>query len=235
MKILGIIPARGGSKGIPNKNIVPLGGRPLLAYTCEAALLSKSLTRVILSTDDETIAAAGRACGVEVPFLRPSDLAQDGTTSLPVIQHALHWLATHDDYEADVAVLLQPTSPLRRTEHIDAAIELLLESGADVVVSVVEVPHQYHPASLMRMDEAGHLTPFMPGSVITRRQDKPRVYARNGPAIYAARTTTLLKADSLYAGECRPLVMGLEESLDVDTWEDLRSAEFFINQSLTPK
>ncbi|MCI0709847.1 MAG: acylneuraminate cytidylyltransferase family protein, partial [Chloroflexi bacterium] len=116
MNILGLIPARGGSKSIPRKNIVPLAGKPLLAYTCEAALDSAMLSRVILSTDDDEIAQVGRDCGVDVPFMRPTSLAQDDTGSVSVAQHAIHWLAENDNWQTDILVLLQPTSPLRTAQ-----------------------------------------------------------------------------------------------------------------------
>src|SRR5262245_13926725 len=127
MNVLGLIPARGGSKGVPRKNIKPLAGKPLLNYTAEAALSSQKLTRVILSTEDEEIAEVGRACGIEVPFLRPAELAQDTTPTLPVVQHALQFLEAMGSH-FDAVCLLQPTNPFRRTVDIDNCIELL-ESG----------------------------------------------------------------------------------------------------------
>ena len=151
MNILGVIPARGGSKGVPDKNLRQVCGKPLIAYTFEAARASRRLGRVVLSTDDPDIASAGRNAGIEVPFVRPADLAADDSPMLPVLQHAAREMTTRG-YAPDVVVLLQPTSPLRRTDHIDAAIELLTASGADTVVSVVEVPHQFNPASVMRLD-----------------------------------------------------------------------------------
>jgi len=229
MEILGLIPARGGSKSIPRKNIVPIAGRPLLAYTCDAALSSRALTRVILSTEDEEIAEVGRNSGVEVPFLRPADLAQDEIPAFPVLQHTLDWLHTHEGYKPEVIVLLQPTSPLRQAKHIDEAVGLLLEKGADSVVSVVEVPHQYNPLSVMKI-ENGRLLPFLPGEGIQvlRRQDKPRVYARNGPAVLVSRTSVIKRTASLYGDLLIPYVMGWPESIDIDTYMDVVSAEFFL-------
>ena len=204
MNILGLIPARGGSKTIPHKNIAPLAGKPLLAYTCEAALASRHLTRVLLNTDDSEIAATGRACRIDVPFLRPTALAADDTPILPVIQHTLDWLDENQDFHVDVVVLLQPTSPLRRAEHIDAAVELLLTQGADTVVSVVAVPHQFNPVSLMQLDEQGQLTPFVAGEMILRRQDKPRIFARNGPAILVV-SRDIIDQGRLYGDVVFPL------------------------------
>ena len=162
--VLGLIPARGGSKSIPGKSIALLAGRPLLAYTCEAALGSRCLTRVLLSTNDEKIAQVGRACGVEVPFLRPLELARDDTPSLPVAQHAVRWLIEHEGWEPDVLVLLQPTSPLRQTHHIDAALEHMAQVNADTVVSVVEVPHRFSPYSVMWLQAGWLAARFLAGT-----------------------------------------------------------------------
>jgi CMP-N,N'-diacetyllegionaminic acid synthase len=223
--VLGVVPARGGSKGIPQKNLAMIAGRPLLAYTADAARASRHLSRVVVSTDDEAIAAAARTLGLDVPFMRPADLAADDTPMLPVLQHAAREMARAGS-AADVVVLLQPTSPLRRASHIDDAIELLQSTGADSIVSVVEVPHQFSPVSVMRLD-GGRLRPFLDGPPVTRRQDKPRVYARNGPAVLAVRTR-VLEAGSLYGDDSRPLLMTAAESLDVDGPEDLARAELML-------
>jgi CMP-N,N'-diacetyllegionaminic acid synthase len=222
MQVLGVIPARGGSKGIPNKNLALVGGRPLLAYTADAVKQSARLTRAIVSTDDEKIADAARSLGLDVPFMRPSSLAADDTPMLPVLQHAMHAMAA-DGFHADVIVLLQPTSPLRRGEHIDAAIVWLERAGGDSVVSVVEVPHQFNPVSVMRVDD-GLLFPFLDGPAVVRRQDKPRLFARNGPAVLAVRAS-VIAGGSLYGNKSWPLVMKPEESLDVDTAWDLSLVE----------
>ena len=204
-----------------------LAGRPLLAYTADAARMSRRLSRCIVSTDDEGIATAARALGLEVPFLRPAELAGDATPMLPVLQHAAREIARRG-LAIDAVVLLQPTSPLRRTVHIDAAIDLLESSEADSVVSVVEVPHQFNPVSLMRLED-GRLRPFLDGPLVTRRQDKPPLFARNGPAVLAVRTWAL-EAGSLYGHDCRPLVMSASESIDVDGPDDLALAEFMLSK-----
>lgn len=228
MRALGVVPARGGSKGVANKNLRPLAGRPLLAYTADAARASRRLTRIVLSTDDQAIADAGRALGLEVPFMRPAHLAADDTPMLPVLQHAVRQL-TLAGFDADAVVLLQPTSPLRRGEHIDAALDLLESSGADSVVSVIEVPHQFNPVSVVTIDD-GRVRPFTSGPLILRRQDKPRVFARNGPSVLAVRVATLEKG-SLYGDDCRALVMGTEESVDIDSAADLEYAEFLLSRA----
>jgi CMP-N,N'-diacetyllegionaminic acid synthase len=227
--VLGVVPARGGSKGIPNKNLALLAGRPLLAYTAEAVRVSRRLSRCIVSTDDERVAEAARSLGLEVPFLRPSELASDDTPMLPVLRHAAREIARRGS-PVDVVVLLQPTSPLRRAAHIDAAVDLLESTGADSVVSVVEVPHQFNPVSVMRL-EAGRLLPFVDGPPVTRRQDKPRVYARNGPAVLAVRVR-VLEAGSLYGDDCRPLIMTASESIDIDGPDDLALAELMLTKAM---
>lgn len=228
MKILGLIPARGGSKGIPHKNIVNLAGKPLLAYTCEAATGSLKLDRVILNTDDQEIAGIGREIDVEVPFIRPEDLAKDDTPILPVIQHTLVWFEETEGLTFDIVVLLQPTSPFRKAYHIDAAVDLLVESSADTVVSVQAVPHNFNQVSLMQMDENGYLQPLMSGEMVLRRQDKPEVFARNGPAILAIRRD-VIDSKRLYGDCVLPLKMSALESIDIDDESDLLIAEGLIN------
>jgi CMP-N,N'-diacetyllegionaminic acid synthase len=230
MNVLGLIPARGGSSGIPRKNIAPLDGRPLLAYTCEAALGSRSLTRVVLSTDDEEIAELGRDYGVQVPFPRPAELGQADTPSLAVAQHALRWLAEHEQWDADVLVLLQPTSPLRQARHIDEALAQMGAAGGDSVVSVVPVPHQFSPFLVMRADD-GELREFWPEPVPFdrfRRQAQPRLFAPNGPAILGSRTDTLFERQSFYGLRLVPYVMSVEDSIDIDTPFDLEFAEWVL-------
>jgi CMP-N-acetylneuraminic acid synthetase len=225
INVLGVIPARGGSKGIANKNLAPIWGRPLLAYTADAINRSTRLTRVVVSTDDAGIAEAARTLGLDVPFLRPPSLATDDSPMLPVLQHAIEKMQA-DGFRADAVVLLQPTSPLRRGEHIDAAVDLLESSGADSVVSVVEVPHQFNPVSVMEMD-GDRLRAYASGAGPTRRQDKPRVYARNGPAVLAVRAD-VVKGGSLYGKDSRALLMSPEDSLDIDSPWDLSLAEYAL-------
>jgi len=224
-QVLGLIPARGGSKGIPGKNLALLCGRPLLAYTADAVKQSRKLTRTIVSTDDERIAECARSLGLEVPFMRPAPLAADDAPMLPVVQHALEAMKERG-FDADMVVLLQPTSPLRRAEHIDAAIDWLERTAADSMVSVVEVPHQFNPVSVMRLDD-GLLKPFLDGPTPTRRQDKPRVFARNGPAVLAVRAA-VVRGGSLYGERSWPLGMSAEDSIDIDTPRDLQLVEWVL-------
>jgi len=225
MQVLGVIPARGGSKGVPGKNLRDLAGRPLLAYTVDAARGSRRLSRVVLSTDDPVVAETGRGLGVEVPFMRPAHLATDEAPMLPVLLHAVDEMQTRG-FVADAVVALQPTSPLRRAEHIDAAIELLTTTPADAVVSVVEVPHQFAPTSLMRLD-GDRLLPLTDAPMVLQRQQKAMMYARNGPAVLVVRTTQL-RAGSFYGGDTRALVMTPDDSVDVDTSWDFELVAFLL-------
>jgi CMP-N-acetylneuraminic acid synthetase len=223
-----VIPARGGSKGIPRKNLAPLAGRPLVAYTIDAARASRSLSRVIVSTDDREIAAVSKSLGAEVPFLRPPRLAADDTPMVDVLLDVLATLGRDERYEPDVVVLLQPTSPFRRAGHIDAAVGLLTSSGADSIVSVVQVPHQFTPSSLMEL-RGDRLHAWVDGSASTRRQDKPVLFARNGPAIVVTRRRVLLADRALYGADTRGLVMSREDSFDIDDPFDLEMAELLIS------
>jgi CMP-N-acetylneuraminic acid synthetase len=212
--VVGLIPAREGSKGIPRKNLAPVAGKPLLAWTIEAARGSATVTRTVVSTDWDEAATLARELGAEV-IGRPPELAADGTLMLDVVRHALGELE-----RCDVLVLLQPTSPLRRAEHVDDAVRLLVESGADSVLSVVEVPHQFRPGKLMAI-ESGRLVRL--GWDPPERHGGAPLYARNGPAVLALRPERL--GDDLYGGDCRPYVMDLADSVDVDGPTELELVE----------
>ncbi len=223
--VVGIVPARGGSRGLPGKHLRLVAGRPLIDWTFEAARSSRRLDRVVLSTDDEAIAAHARTLGVDVPFLRPAALAADETPMVDVLRHAVAEL-TAQGAPPDVVVLLQPTSPLRTAAHIDAALDLLERSGADAVVSVVEVPHRFNPVSVLRI-EADRVAPWLDGPAVTRRQDKPHVVARNGPAVLAVRAHVVAEG-RLYGPDTRALPMRDEDSIDVDTAWELAVAELAL-------
>lgn len=226
--VLGVIPARGGSKGIPGKNIRLLAGRPLIEYTARAARHSGVIDRLILSTDSPEIAAIGRGLGIEAPFLRPSALAQDDTPMVPVLQHALGFVEERG-WSPDIIVLLQPTAPLRKPSHIAEAIELLRSSGCDAVASVAEVPRHLSPDYVMRIVD-GRLVPFLPGGhAVTRRQDARVAYARDG-TVYAFWRKTLVETASIYGNDCRPLVLPPHESVTLDTLDDWQIAELRLSQ-----
>lgn len=221
--VLGIVPARSGSKGVPGKNIRPLHGRPLLEYTALAARASGVIDRVVLTTDAPEIADVGRQVGLEVLQLRPAALSADDTPMLPVLQHVVATLA-QEGWSPRIVVLLQPTSPLRRPEHIARAVTMLEESDATSVVSVVELPRHMSPDYVMRIQD-GVLKPFLAdGLRITRRQDARPAYVREG-TVYAFRPETVERFGDIYGDDCRPLLIPAAESLSIDSPEDWSEAE----------
>jgi N-acylneuraminate cytidylyltransferase/CMP-N,N'-diacetyllegionaminic acid synthase len=216
--ILGIIPARGGSKSVPNKNIAAVAGRPLIAYTIRAALEARCIDRLIVSTDSEEIAEVACSLGAEVPFLRPPELARDSTAGIAPILHAIRWLDRNESYRPGLVACLQPTSPLRTARDIDAAVGLALDRNAEAVVSVAPVCS--HPYWMKQIDAAGRL---LDAAALPRpfkqRQELPRLYALNG-AIYLARRDVLLDHETWYTERTFAYIMPPERSLDIDTpWE----------------
>ncbi len=224
MRVLGLIPARGGSKGVPRKNIRLLAGKPLLQYTAEAALAATRLSRVLLSTDNPEIAEVGIKCGLDVPFLRPAELAQDTTPTLPVIQHALRWLMERDD-NFDAVCLMQPTSPLRTAALIDSCIQLFEQYQADCVVTMLAVPEKYNPHWVYLSDEQGFLH-LSTGErdPISRRQDLPPAYHREG-SVYVSRSSVILQNNSLYGEKIIGYLVKSPLSVNIDTLEDWALAE----------
>ena len=225
MRILAVIPARGGSKGIPRKNIAPLRGKPLIAHTIEAAQKATCLDRILISTDDLQIAETCTNLGVEV-LMRPAELASDSATTLSVLQHVVSDLGK-TGYVPDAVMTLQPTSPLRTATHVDEAASMFAANPmADSLVSCVNVPHIFHPLSVMRRTAEGYLLSFFDQVQPTRRQDKELVIARNGAAIYITRTKNL--ARYVFGGRILPYIMELEDSIDIDGPEDLAKAEKYL-------
>lgn len=220
MRILGLIPARGGSKGIPRKNVRDIAGRPLIAWTIESALRSRYLTSVVVSTDDEEIAAVAKLYGAEIPFMRPSKLAMDDSPTIAVVRHALEVLRNFD-----AVVLLQPTSPLRSAEDIDACVDLARAASANAVVSVSEA--ESHPAWTFKLDSQNRLQPIGSDGAISRRQELPVAYSLNG-AVYFMSTEWLPKVNVLWDRETIAYVMPRERSIDVDTQLDWRIAEMLL-------
>lgn len=236
MRVLGLIPARGGSKGVIRKNVRPLAGKPMLQYTADAALgavASGALARVILSTEDAEIADVGRACGLEVPFMRPPDLARDETPMLPVVQHAVRF--TQDSGDAyDAVCLLQPTTPLRSVDDIERAVKLLDDTGAESVISFVRVGDK-HPARMKLVDEDGRVTnpPFAELREGQRRQDLVPLYLRAG-SIYLTRVPVLMGHCSLSGKDCRALIIPEERAVNVDCMLDLLLAELLLMRGQEP-
>lgn len=228
--VLGIVPARSGSKGLPGKNLRPVADKPLIAWTIETALASATMERVIVSTDSQEIAEIACKYGAEVPFLRPPELARDNTPGIEVILHAVCWLDEHKGYRPDYIMVLQPTSPLRTSEDIEIAIRLALERKADAVVSVCPV-HQ-HPYWMKRLTEDGRLVDFLPlERPHTSRQELPPVYALNG-AIYLVQREVLLQRKTFYTDRTYAYVMPPERSLDIDTPWDLSLAELILKDRM---
>lgn len=226
MRLIGLIPARGGSKSIPGKNLASCGGRPLIDWTCEAALQARSLSRVCVSTDDERIAAHCRELGVEVPFTRPAHLAADDTPSLEVLRHFLGWIEASGE-ACDAIVLLQPTSPLRTAQHIEAAASMFSSGRWDSLVSLVVAEHRYMPEKLMRVVDGAALPLSGRLGEIVPRQRMESCYARNGPAIVISRAE-VLRAGALYGERNAAYVMSRYDSADVDEPEDLLVASALL-------
>jgi len=225
---LGVITARGGSKGIPEKNLVPFAGHPLAAHTVAAAKASRLLGEVIISTDSPSIAEAARRYGAEVPFARPAELALDDTPHLPVMRHAIQEMERLRDCRYEAVVILQPTSPLRRGIDIDAVIELLYATGADSVLSVRQVDSP-HPAKFKKIVD-GRLVPYFGQEVEgARRQDLPTAYVRNG-CVYAVRRDVMMVQNRLYGDDQRPYVMDPRQGVDIDDPVDLQLAEALYRQ-----
>jgi len=229
METLAIIPARGGSKGLPGKNIRPLVGVPLIGHTICAALEADSVSRVMVTTDDEGIAAVARELGAEVPFLRPHELSGDKASGVEVCLHALAHAEDVLDYHPDLVILLQPTSPMRNASDIDAAVSLLLESDADSVVSLKPVTE--YPQWMKKMDGEQRISPLFDDLEIpSARQDLEKSYLLNG-AIYLSVAAVLKKHGSFYGGDTRGYVMPEERSIDIDTLNDFLIAEALITRT----
>lgn len=225
-EIVGLITARGGSVSVPRKNVRLLAGKPLIAWVIEAALHSQGLSRVIVSTDDEEIAAIARRWGVEVPFRRPAELAGPDSSHISVVEHAIHWLAEHENSRPDYMMLLQPTSPLCTAEDIDAAIEIARKRDAIAVVSLCETDH--HPYLVKRILADGTLEDLIPTDIpYLRRQVLPSAYVLNG-AIYLNRRESLLGDRVFVPRGTYPYIMPRERSLDINTMADFYLADLIL-------
>ncbi len=225
-KTIAIIPARGGSKGIIRKNLSLICNQPLIGYSIKAAIKSKLIDRVIVSSDDEEIIQVAKSFGAEVPFKRPDEISSDQTAMIDVLKHMVSYLVDNNE-SIEAIVLLQPTSPLRTEKHIDEAISQFRSSKASSVVSVIEVPHQFNPYSVLSLNQNGELRPIK-DKTFTRRQDKPKFYARNGPAILVV-SPSLILDNELYGQTSLPYFMTIEDSLDIDKKEDLEEAFRILN------
>lgn len=230
MRVLGLVPARGGSKGVPRKNVRRLGGKPLLSYTLDVAKAAEHIDEVVVSTDDDEIAQVAADCGYPVPFMRPPALADDDSSSIDVVLHALNYLRGVGR-EYDAVCLLQPTTPFRRVGAVDRAIELLRDSSLDTVMSVIDVPHTYHPNWVFLGDATSRtLRRATESPLVKRRQELPSAYARDG-AIYVNRVATLESTRDFTAGLCGYVEDTCWAAVNVDTLDDWRTAEEIIAAS----
>lgn len=229
MKILGIIPARGGSKGVVGKNIKPLKGKPLLAYTFDIAKESKYLTKTILSSDSDEIINVANHIGLEVPFKRPSNLALDSSPTLPVILHALSFLEENEEF-FDAVCLLQTTSPFRTTAFLDKALNKFIALNTDSLISVQKVPHEYNPHWTFEKENSGNLK-IATGEeqIISRRQELPDAYHRDG-SIYITKTSVLKEQKSLYGKSISFIESPKEWYVNIDTPEDWQKAEELVKK-----
>ncbi len=232
MNILGVIPARGGSKTVPRKNIALIDGKPLIAYTIEEAQKVELITDLILSTEDEEIASIGENLGVNVPFIRPHDLATDQAQSAPVLKHALSHM--EDSKRGlnfyDAVLMLQPTTPLRKSHHIVSAIQMMTSNPCDSVVSVVSV-EGHHPFRMKRLIGNKLINLVDQGFEDMRpRQDLPKVYIRNG-AIYLAKRDLIALKNTIVGTDCLGIEMDLRDSINIDTYLDFKMAEILLKES----
>ena len=235
-EVLAIIPARGGSKGMPRKNIRLLAGKPLIAWTIDAAKKSKHITRIIVSTDDEEIASVAKKLDAEVPFLRPPEISEDLSTDIEFLTHALNFLRSAEGYEPDIVLRLPPTSPLRTHEHIDEGVDLLFKNPeADAVRPITESPK--HPYKMWKIKKEGkYLTPFIPKSIThldepynLPRQILPKAYVHTG-AMDVMRLNTIRKLNSTSGKKLAYFFMNPEESINIDSELDFNLAELLMQK-----
>jgi len=232
MKIISLIPARGGSKGIKNKNLTEIEGKSLVGHSITHSLESKLIQRTFLSSDSDLIIAEGIKYGAEVPFVRPAELAEDHVLDIPVFEHLLAFLKEKENYIPDIVVHLRPTAPYRNPQWIDDAIQLLIDHPeADSVRSVSE-PGQ-HPYRVFTLDEKGFLDPIMkaehPQPYLLRRQDLPTMYFYNC-VIDVTRTSTITEQHSMTGSKIYPYIMDANDVIDIDTPLDLEFARFYLHQ-----
>ena len=230
--ILGLIPARGGSKGLPRKNIKPLLGKPLIAWTIEQALESKYIDRLIVSTDDIEIAEISKKYGAEVPFIRPKKLAEDNAKGIYVVLHVINWLKVNDKQKQyDLMILLQPTSPLRTKEDINEAIEYLFLKEAKAIVSVCEVDH--HPFWANTLPEDGCMKDFIRKEIINKNRQELPVYYRLNGAIYLAYCNYIKQCKGFIGKETFAYKMPKERSIDIDDKIDFKLAKILIKNNIS--
>jgi CMP-N,N'-diacetyllegionaminic acid synthase len=229
---LAIIPARGSSKRIPRKNLARVGGKSLLEWAIRAAKDAREVGHIVVSTDDQEIAGSARSMGIDVPWMRPAVLAEDSTPTLEVLMHVLNWAVQTLKPVPEFAVLLEPTAPLRKPEQIDEAVSLLMNSDADCVATVSELPHVFHPDEVLLVED-GSLRPYADGCTMNSRRlrnNQRSAYVLNGVA-YAVRIQSVLEGHGLFGRKTIPMVTPWEDFVDIDTLEDLELANLKIKHA----
>jgi CMP-N,N'-diacetyllegionaminic acid synthase len=227
---LALVPARGGSKSIPRKNIADLGGRPLISYALGALLGSRSVDRCIVSTDDEEIAAVSRQFGAQTPFMRPPELARDDSPTIPVIEQALRWLEANEAYRPDYVFVVQPTEPFITSGDVDALFDLVVEKGADSGITMLRVPRVFHPFHVRHVDEEGFLQFDDPPNHYghpTRQSDPPRFAFAN---LYLVKRESFLDKRQLEVGTRVGLEVSSRSAFDINTPDDLAIARVLLCQ-----
>ena len=234
MKVLGIIPARGGSKRIPKKNIRILAGKPLISHTIEAALKSKHINRLIVSTDDDEIARVAEKFGAEVPFLRPASLAQDDTPDQPVFQHALEALKEQDNYEPDIVLHLRPTTPLKTPQTIDKVIEKMRETKADIVRTMTPVEGVHHPYWMYSLSENGRTMPIMKNIKVSEYYQSQLLpnFNRISCVADAIKPSLIYNGNFFDSDNMMGIITEPTESIDIDTEYDFEVCEFYFSKRM---
>ncbi len=230
MSTLGIIPARGGSKSIPHKNIVDLGGKPLIAYAIAAMRESGVVDRVVVTTDDEEIAAVAKKHGAEVPFMRPKELAEDATPGIPVVEHALSWLEEHERYTPEYVLLIQPTEPFVKPEQIREVLARVQEKGADSGITVVAVPRRHHPFHIREINTDGYLvfSDEQNHYAYPNRQSDPKRYAFGN--LYWFKREVFLREKKVEVGKRVGVEIDPQSAHDIDGLFDLELARFLVSR-----
>lgn len=228
IRVLAIIPARGGSKSVPKKNILKLAGKPLIVWTIEAAKKSSYIDDTIVSTDSKEIKRVAESAGASVPFIRPKSLALDSSPTMPVMQHATHWMEHATGHQYTHIVLLEPTSPLRTSKDIDATIKKAIQTGADCVMTMYRL-NDFHPVRAKRIVN-DRIVPFsIKEKEGTPRQALPAAYYRNG-SVYVTKRDVLMKKNSIWGKSIRPYIMPVERSIDIDDYQSFSYAEYYLSK-----
>ena len=231
LKILGIIPARGGTKEIKRKNILKIGGKTLVELAIKSAKKSKLLTRIILSSEDKEILKIAKKAGVEIPFIRPKKLAKDNSSTFSVLKHAVKWLEKNENWRADIIVLLQPTTPFRKGTHIDAVVKLLLKSRSDAAITIKKVSYPSHwLLKIVNKNKISNL--FKGGNRYLRRQDVPQTYQPAGLVSAMTRKLLFSLKTTLPAGDTRGYIIPNKFGINIDSSHDYKLAVSLLGKKI---